>query len=59
MVFPMPVRYVPEWFPGAGWKRKISKYKKSLQLMVDEPYEWAKKQMVRSSCSILLLYIAT
>lgn len=47
------VRHVPSWFPGADWKRKVPMYRKSLQLMIHEPYEWAKGKMV---CEVAPLY---
>ncbi|KAJ7639260.1 cytochrome P450 [Roridomyces roridus] len=37
--------YVPKWFPGAGWQKKIVPYRTTLQNMLDIPFEWAKKQM--------------
>ncbi|KAF8989705.1 cytochrome P450 [Cyathus striatus] len=43
-VFPS-LRYVPSWLPGAGWKRKASKYRSTLQEMLHRPYSWTKQQM--------------
>ncbi|KAF9489406.1 cytochrome P450 [Pleurotus eryngii] len=43
-VFPS-LQYVPSWFPGAAWKRKVSKYHNTLEQMLDQPYQWVKKQM--------------
>ncbi|KAJ7708771.1 cytochrome P450 [Mycena rosella] len=43
-VFPF-LRFVPQWFPGASWKKKVGHYHKTLQNMLDTPYEWVKKQM--------------
>ncbi|TFK43947.1 cytochrome P450 [Crucibulum laeve] len=43
-VFPT-LRYVPSWFPGAAWKKKVPKYAKSLQTMLDSPYAWVKQQI--------------
>ncbi|KAJ7432778.1 cytochrome P450 [Mycena galericulata] len=39
------LRFVPQWVPGASWKRKVVPYRKTLQAMVDTPYDWVKKQM--------------
>ncbi|KAF7356974.1 Cytochrome P450 monooxygenase 110 [Mycena venus] len=39
------LRFAPQWFPGAAWKRKIGPYRKTLQTMVDAPFDWVKKQM--------------
>ncbi|KAF8657593.1 hypothetical protein AX16_002174 [Volvariella volvacea WC 439] len=40
-----PLRYVPEWFHGAGWKRFARKQADFVHRTVNEPYEWAKSQM--------------
>ena len=40
------VRYVPEWFPGAGFKRMAREWNATLQDMVDQPYKFVKDQMV-------------
>ncbi|KAG6329311.1 hypothetical protein ID866_9777 [Astraeus odoratus] len=45
------LKYVPEWFPGAGFQRKAREWK----LLVDElgirPYEFVKGQMVAGTAS--------
>ncbi|ETW79487.1 cytochrome P450 monooxygenase 110 [Heterobasidion irregulare TC 32-1] len=38
------LRHVPEWFPGASWKKKVPKYRKTLQDMLNLPYDWVKQQ---------------
>ncbi|THH06929.1 hypothetical protein EW146_g9466 [Bondarzewia mesenterica] len=43
-IFPI-LRYVPEWFPGAAWKKKVPKYRTTLQDMLNSPYDWDKQQM--------------
>jgi hypothetical protein len=40
------VKYVPEWFPGAGFKREAKEMKATLNNAATAPYEWAKKHMV-------------
>ncbi|KIJ29915.1 hypothetical protein M422DRAFT_268581 [Sphaerobolus stellatus SS14] len=37
-VFPF-LRFVPEWFSGAAWKKKAKPYRQSLMDMVEKPYE--------------------
>ncbi|KAF7377468.1 Cytochrome P450 [Mycena sanguinolenta] len=39
------LRFVPSWFPGAGWKTKVDVYRRSLQRMTDRPYEWTMQAM--------------
>ena len=43
------VRFVPQWFPGAAWKKKAQQYHKALQAMLDTSYDWVKTQMVINS----------
>jgi len=39
------LKYVPSWFPGAGFKRKANEWKKSVQASAIVPYEYVKDQM--------------
>ncbi|KAJ7106249.1 cytochrome P450 [Mycena epipterygia] len=39
------LKYVPKWFPGAEFRRKAEKWRKSAQVMVDMPYTETKRQM--------------
>ncbi|KAJ7665191.1 cytochrome P450 [Mycena polygramma] len=39
------LRFVPQWFPGASWKKKAKLYHDTLQDMLDKPYMWVKEQM--------------
>ncbi|KAH7342145.1 cytochrome P450 [Rhizoctonia solani] len=32
------LRYIPEWFPGAGWKREAVKWRKEKDSLIDEIY---------------------
>ncbi|CAE6478773.1 unnamed protein product [Rhizoctonia solani] len=32
------LRYVPAWFPGAGWKREVLKWRKEKDSLIDELY---------------------
>ncbi|KAG6376579.1 cytochrome P450 [Boletus reticuloceps] len=36
-VFPA-LKHLPDWFPGAGFKRNAAIWKKKMQVFVDEPY---------------------
>ena len=42
------VRYVPDWLPGAKFKRQAKEWKKLVDNMVDQPFEMTKKRMVRT-----------
>ena len=40
------VRHVPAWFPGAGWKKAVAKYRETFLAMVEFPFKWVQEQMV-------------
>ncbi|KAJ7685083.1 cytochrome P450 [Mycena polygramma] len=42
--FPL-LRYVPEWFPGAGFKTKAREWSQTLYEQSLEPHLWVKKQI--------------
>ena len=44
--FPI-LRHIPDWFPGAGFKQTAKAWRKTLDLMCDQPHNWVKQQMVR------------
>ncbi|KAH7335701.1 cytochrome P450 [Rhizoctonia solani] len=37
--------YVPDWFPGTGWKRTAKTWKNDKENALNEPYEWTKSQV--------------
>jgi hypothetical protein len=41
------VRYVPAWFPGAGFKRTATLWREKTMKLVNLPYEMVKSDMVR------------
>ncbi|GJE84890.1 cytochrome P450 [Phanerochaete sordida] len=45
------LRWVPSWMPGAGWKRKAEKWRAETQAMCDDPFEFAKAEMLRGNDS--------
>ena len=53
------VRYIPEWFPGAGFKSAARKWKEEVQEMVDQPHRWVKEQMVCYFGPIRNTYLVT
>jgi hypothetical protein len=42
-----PVKYVPEWMPGAGFKTKAKEWRKLSQAMINVPFEMVKAKFVR------------
>lgn len=45
-VFPW-LRFVPEWFPGAGWKKTAREWRQVVDRTFDTGYSWALEQIVR------------
>ncbi|KAG8796150.1 hypothetical protein FRC12_003741 [Ceratobasidium sp. 428] len=46
MVNTIPVlKYVPPWMPGAEWKRDVLGWKEQKEVMVDETFNWTKRQV--------------
>jgi len=41
------VRYVPEWFPGAGFQRKAREWRQMLIDTVETPFAYVQNEMVR------------
>ncbi|KAL4061719.1 cytochrome P450, partial [Scleroderma yunnanense] len=39
------LKYVPEWFPGTGFKRKAREWKVVIDELLDRPYQFVKDQM--------------
>ncbi|KAK1222893.1 hypothetical protein PQX77_014315 [Marasmius sp. AFHP31] len=46
--FPV-LRHVPTWFPGAGFKRKASKWKQAFSDLKEEPWNWVKQAVDEGS----------
>ncbi|CAE7123524.1 unnamed protein product, partial [Rhizoctonia solani] len=40
------LRHVPDWFPGTGWKREASKWRKEKENLIDELYNIGLENMV-------------
>ncbi len=41
-----PVRHIPTWMPGAGFKRHALRTRVKVRIMHDTPYEMVRKAMV-------------
>ncbi|EJF63642.1 cytochrome P450 [Dichomitus squalens LYAD-421 SS1] len=56
-VFPF-LKYLPTWFPGAGFKRKASKWKAKIEEFVNKPFDMVVARMkdgTATHCSITTL----
>ncbi|KAI6109264.1 cytochrome P450 [Pisolithus croceorrhizus] len=52
MVDRIPIlAYIPEWFPGAGFKRRAREWHADLQTMINQSFEFAKSQMVNQQAA--------
>jgi hypothetical protein len=51
----IPVANVPEWFPGAGFKRLAREWSKTRQDMAAIPYGFVKDQMVIDICGFAIM----
>ncbi|OJT02558.1 O-methylsterigmatocystin oxidoreductase [Trametes pubescens] len=40
-----PVKYLPTWLPGTGFRRKAAAWKAQIEKCTDEPFEWVKECM--------------
>jgi hypothetical protein len=49
------VAKVPEWFPGAGFKRIAREWNKTVEEMVSAPFQFVQDQMVTITCSFDLV----
>ncbi|KAK0199220.1 cytochrome P450 [Desarmillaria ectypa] len=43
------LRHVPEWMPGANFKRLAKEWKQKVEEMTDEPFYWVKEQMTNGT----------
>ncbi|KZW02337.1 cytochrome P450 [Exidia glandulosa HHB12029] len=48
--FPI-LRFVPSWFPGAGFKRQAKEWFKQLDTMSSAPLQWTKGEMVAGTAT--------
>ena len=50
---PWTVRYLPDWFPGTGFKALAKQVREKFQIAADGPMEYVKSGMkVSSECSL-------
>ena len=40
------LKYVPSWFPGAGFQRKAAYWRKDLNTMAEKPFRHVQEQLV-------------
>ncbi|KAF9871869.1 hypothetical protein CkaCkLH20_10501 [Colletotrichum karsti] len=42
------LRYLPEWFPGTGWKQTAKEWRAHLDAVIEKPFAFVKHQMAES-----------
>ena len=45
-LFPI-LKYVPSWFPGAGFQRKAAYWREAVNTMADKPFRHVQEQLVQ------------
>ena len=45
-VFPV-LKYVPSWFPGAGFQKKATHWREVNKFLIEKPFSYVKEQLVR------------
>lgn len=45
-MFPI-LKYVPSWFPGAGFKKKAARWKEVNITMAEKPFRYVEEQLVK------------
>jgi hypothetical protein len=51
ILIPVIVRYIPDWFPGAGFKKVAREYSQNVRKMLDLPFAFTKFQMANKAHS--------
>lgn len=51
--FYFTVKHLPDWLPGAGFKKTAARWKRTLDELTEKPYAFTKQQMVRERFFIL------
>ena len=45
-LFPI-LKYLPSWFPGAGFQKKAARWREAVNTMAEKPFRHVQKQLVR------------
>ena len=45
-MFP-PLKYVPSWFPGAGFQKKAARWREAINIMAEKPFRHVQEQLVQ------------
>ena len=45
-LFPI-LKYVPSWFPGAGFQKKAARVREATEIMAEKPFRYVQEQLVQ------------
>ena len=45
-LFPV-LKYIPSWFPGAGFQKKAARWKEVTHIMAEKPFSHVQEQLVQ------------
>ena len=45
-LFPV-LKYVPSWFPGAGFQKKAARWREAIHIAADKPFSHVQEQLVQ------------
>ena len=45
-LFPI-LKYVPSWFPGAGFQKKAARWRENIHIMADKPFRHVQEQFLQ------------
>ena len=57
-LFPI-LKYVPSWFPGAGFQKKATRWRENNAIMIEKPFRYVEEQLVGNHLfrELMKLYI--
>ena len=42
------LKYLPSWFPGAGFQRKAAHWREAVKTMAEKPFRYVQEQLVQA-----------
>ena len=51
------LKYVPSWFPGAGFQKKAALVREAAKIMTDKPFRHVQEQLVQVNfCGLMIFF---
>lgn len=51
-----PVDYLPQWFPGAGFKKEAAELRQVIDSLVESPWKFTHNNLVRTQSHLFFIY---